>query len=742
MATNGGARAAGELTSYVGRRREGAEVRSLLGMSRLVTLTGPGGVGKTRLAARVGRDAGRTFADGAVFVGLAELRDPDALANLVADRLELHDASGRAGADAVFEHLRGRRSLVVLDNCEHVVDAAAEFVRALLTECRQVTVLATSRQSLGVAGERVLPVPPLAVPDDPDRPVRELINYDGVALFVERASAVWPLFRLTADNQSDVVRLCRQVDGLPLAIELAATRIRTLSPAQIADRLTEGLALLTTGARTAPPRQRTLRATIDWSFELCTAPEREVWARASVFAGSFDLEAAEAVCGGDSVLDLVDSLVDKSVLVRDDDSAAVRFRMLEPLREYGQEQLAGQVAEVARAHRDWFDRLTERADADWVSPRQVAWIDRLRRDQANLRAALDWSLGTPGEAGVALRMAMRVNEYWALRGLTVEARTWLDRALAAVPADHPDRAVALCLTALFALLHSDLDLANARLDEAARLDDASPHVSHVRSLALVMAAQPGSAKLAGDAAAAFRDRGDVRHELHPLFLHAVGSAYRGEFDTSRAAIHRMITLTEQAGDAHYRAMAHFGHAVVELHGGNVDIAEEAARTALRVDIEAGIRLDRAYHTDALAWVSSRRGDHQRAARLFGIAAAQWDALGVSPDVAVSLAHRVYQQATREALGERRFDAAFAGGRAMSPDEALGYALGTDTAPPDQPLTPRELEIARLVSDGMTNREIAGRLVIALRTADTHVQNILTKLDFANRAQIAAWVAKR
>lgn len=342
---------------------------------------------------------------------------------------------------AVFEHLRGRRALVVLDNCEHVIDAAAEFVRALLTACPQVTVLATSRQSLGVEGEQVLPVPPMAVPDDHDRPVAELINYDGVALFVERACAMVPRFRLTDDNQADVVRLCRRVDGLPLAIELAATRMRVLSPAQIADRLTEGLALLTIGARTAPPRQQTLRATIDWSFELCSAAERDVWARASVFAGSFDLEAAEHVCGGDAVLDPIHGLVDKSVLVREaGDGDVARFRMLEPLREYGNEQLvrSGQAHEAARAHRDWFDRLTERADADWVSPRQVAWIDRMRRDQANLRAALDWSTSTPGEAEVALRMAMRVNEYWALRGLTVEARTWLDRALAAVPSDHPD----------------------------------------------------------------------------------------------------------------------------------------------------------------------------------------------------------------------------------------------------------------------------------------------------------------
>lgn len=271
-----------------------------------------------------------------------------------------------------------------------------------------------------------------------------------------------------------------------------------------------------------------------------------------------------------------------------------------------------------------------------------------------------------------------------------------------------------------------------------------PYLAWTRSLALMMAAKPGSAKSAGEAAAVFRERGDVRHELHPLFLHGVGSAYRGEFDAGRAASHRMITLTEQAGDTYYRAMAHFGLAVVELCGGNVEIAEDAAKAALRLDIEAGIRLDQAYHTDALAWVANCQGDHERAARLFGIAAAHWDALGASPDLAVSLAHRLYLHGTREALGERRFDEAFAAGRAMPPDSAQSYALGSDTsAAKEHPplLTPREFEIARLVSTGMTNREIANKLVIATRTADTHVRNILNKLDFVNRAQIAAWMVR-
>ncbi|SDH50624.1 non-specific serine/threonine protein kinase [Actinokineospora alba] len=743
-----------ELTSYIGRRREGTRARQLLAAGALLTLTGPGGVGKTRLGTRVMRDAARGFADGVVFVGLAELRDPALVANVVADRLGLGDRSTRLVTSTVVEHLRERSLLLVLDNCEHLVDGCAEFVREVLTGCPGVAVLATSRQSLGIAGERLFPVPPLSVPDDtgPCAP-EELARYDSVCLFVDRAVAVWPTFGLTVENCADVVSLCRSLEGLPLAIELAAARIRSLSPGQIVERLARRLPLLTAGPRTAPQRQQTLRATIDWSHELCTEAEQALWARASVFAGSFDVSAAEFVCAGagvDSaeVLNLVDALLDKSVLVRDTTDTDARYRMLETLREYGQERLAesGDHARVSRLHRDWFDRLTATADAEWASPDQLAWVTRLKHDHANLRAALDWCLTEPGEAGVALRMASRLDEYWSLRGFTTEARMWLDRALAATPEDHPDRPFALGVAALHALWQSDMDSAAGQLAQAENLggDNAFlvTYLGYVRSLAALISLDLRTAELATAAAAGFRELGEVRRELHPLFIQGVALAYGGDIEGARAALDRMIELCESHGEKYHRAMAMFGVTMVEVDFGDVDRAAEAARKGLLADLAMDNSFGETFHLESMAWVADRQGDHPRAATLFGVAAPLWADLGTTPEAAVSMPHLFHRDNTRKALGDLAFDQAHAAGRAMSAAERRQYALGTEPAEPESPLTQREAEIAELVAEGMTNADIAAKLVIARRTADTHVGNILTKLGFSSRAQIAAWAVRR
>ncbi|SNR33273.1 Predicted ATPase [Haloechinothrix alba] len=738
-----------ELTTFVGRHREVAEIQQLLGERRLITLTGPGGVGKTRLAGHVLREVKPAFRDGVVFVGLAEVRGADLLANTVAGRLGLHDRSGRQATEAVFEYLRGRRLLLVLDNCEHLIGPCATFVRSLLAGCPHVSVLVTGRQSLGIDGERVVPIPPLSVSDD------------AVKLFVDRATAVSPTFRAAEGNEADLNRICRYLDGLPLAIELAAARIRSLSPRQIAARLTHQLPLLTTGKRTAPQRQQTLRATLDWSYQLCTVAECAVWAHASVFAGTFDLDAAEYVCSGpeveDGVLDTIDALLDKSILLREDVDGHVRYRMLEPLREYGHERLeaCGDVVRIGRLHRDWFDRLTEAADAEWASGHQIAWIQRLNAEHANVRAALGWSLAEPGEAAVAMRMSCRLEEYWAsIRGLNAEMQLWLDRALAAVPTDHPERPQAVTVSALYSLWQTKLDDAERRLAQAAELaacvrdDVVDARIAYVRSFAWMGRVRPGTAELAAGAAATFAARGLIRRELHPLFINGVAAAYEGDADAGRRALERMIALCDDCGEVYFTGMAYFGLATVEVAFGDVDAAAEAAVTSLRCALETGARLSTAYRLDCLAWVADRQGDHERAARLFGAAANVWEATGSTPDVAVSLPHRKHLKATRRALGDSRFEAAYSTGRAMTEEETARYALGEETgvrtvvADTTCPLTPRQKEIADLVADGLTNREIATKLVITPRTADTHVQHILAKLDAGNRAQIATWVAGR
>ncbi|MEV6443909.1 LuxR C-terminal-related transcriptional regulator [Amycolatopsis sp. NPDC051716] len=756
---DGGVSARRDLTSYVGRAEDEAQVRRLLGASRLVTLTGPGGVGKTRLACRVAGSVTRAFSDGVAMAGFAGLRDGTLVTRTLADCLGLHDTAARTARDTVLAHLRDRRMLLVLDNCEHLVADCAELVGVLLRQCPGLVVLATSRCSLGVAGERIVPVTPLAVPPENARTVADAVAYDAVRLFADRAAEVLPSFRLTEGDVASVVALCRQLDGLPLAVELAAARTRVLSPGQIVARMGDSLALLTTGARSLPERHRSLRATIEWSHSLCTDVERAVWECCSVFAAAFDLSAAEDVCAvpgldGFAVLDAVDGLVDKSVLLRVGGTNGIRFRMLEALREFGQERLTatGTAEVVARRHRDHHARLLGQAGAEWFGPRRDDWFARLSDRHADLRAALSWSLRTPEEATVALRMASDVIEYWMARGAAWEIREWFDRALAVAPDDAPGRATAQARAALCAALHADLDGARHRLKlaEAGSDDDAVPYIRHARAFVALLAVEPRALENAAEAVRIFGARGEPRHQLHPLFIQAVATAFRGDLAGARRLLDRMLRLCESGQDESYRSMALFGRGTAEiLFGGDLGVGERAMRDALEIDLRGPDVLSAAYRVDGLAWASAKRADWPGAARLFGTAATLWDRCGAEPDIAVSLAHRELLAATRDALGEARFEKAFAEGHRRNPHDIL--APEAPTAPECEeaagnavlpPLTRRESEIARLVATGLSNREIAVRLVIAQRTAETHLQHILNKLDLANRTQVAVWVNER
>ncbi|MCT9084695.1 LuxR C-terminal-related transcriptional regulator, partial [Streptomyces fulvoviolaceus] len=389
-----------ETTSFVDRRSELAEGRELLARARLVTLTGPGGVGKTRLAARIAARVERAFPDGVRFVYLAGLHDPALVPLAVADALGLHDHSGRPPLDALAEQVRDRRLLLVIDNCEHLLPACADLAAALLHGTTGVRILATSRHRLGLTEENLLEVRPLPVPD-PDGDLSAAATHPALALFADRAAAVVPGFRLTADNRAAVARLCRRLDGLPLAIELAAVRMRVLGVEQLLERLDDRYRLLTGGSPAALPRHQTLRAAVDWSHELCTEQEQLVWARLSVPAGSFDLETAEAVCADGvriqsyDVLEAVAGLVDKSVLCREPGPDGVRYRLLDTLRHYGLDSLRESAVEelaTRRRHRDWMQQRAAACERAWFGPGQREIVARLRADQDNLRAALEFSL--------------------------------------------------------------------------------------------------------------------------------------------------------------------------------------------------------------------------------------------------------------------------------------------------------------------------------------------------------------
>lgn len=409
-----------ELTSFVGRRDEAADVRRLLSAGRLLTLTGPGGVGKTRLAGHVAGQVARAFPDGVWLVPLAALSDEAFVPHAVNDVLGVRNETVRPPLEILVDHLRGRRLLIVLDNCEHLLRSCAVLAGTVLAATEGVRILATSRHRLGLAGEQLFEVPPLPAPAPEELTPSAVESFPALRLFADRAAAVVPGFTVGEANQQAVARLCRRLDGLPLAIELAAVRVRALGVEQLVERLDDRYQLLTCGSPTSEPRHRTLRSAVDWSHELCTPQEQLVWAWLSVFVGGFDLAAAEAVCAGAdagsreeiapcAVLDAVAGLVDKSVLVREEHAGQVRYRLLVSLRDYGLEKLndLGEATDTRRRHRDHFARLGAEYEQAWFGPDQAEITERLRIDQDNFRAALDFCLTTPGEAQHGLRLAGR-----------------------------------------------------------------------------------------------------------------------------------------------------------------------------------------------------------------------------------------------------------------------------------------------------------------------------------------------
>ena len=437
-----------DLTSFVARRPEAAQIRQLLSTSRLVTLVGVGGVGKTRLAVHVARDVQRAFPDGVFLVELAALTDPALLPHTVIDALAIPEQSSRAPMNILADYLRHRQTLLVFDNCEHLLESAAEITAALLRSTPGLRILATSRQALRVPGEHIMPVPTLPVPA-PDVPFVPgfATQYAALALFAERAAAVVPGFAITAENEAAVLRLCQRLEGIPLAIELAAVRLRVLAVADLATRLDRRFQLLTEGSRTAPERHQTLRAAIDWSFDLCTPAEQLLWARASVFAASFDLEAVEAICADgrllpEAIIDTVAGLTDKSIFIREEHAGRVRFRMLETIREYGQARLreSGTEPALKQRHRNWYVRLVEEASAEWFGPRQEGWSTRLLLEHANLRIALEFCLAQPDQVRIGLHLAGIPWFLWVACGFLTEGRYWLDRALSLDNDPSPERA--------------------------------------------------------------------------------------------------------------------------------------------------------------------------------------------------------------------------------------------------------------------------------------------------------------
>ncbi|MFQ6396600.1 protein kinase domain-containing protein [Nocardia sp. KC 131] len=751
-----------ELTSFVGRRVELTEAKSLLASSRLVMLAGIGGVGKTRLALRVATGAQRDFADGVWLVELSELHDGGLLPGVIAAAVGLR-ARGQSVLDVLIDYLAPRHLLLVLDNCEQIVDATAKVVENLLRACPTLRILATSREPLGIGGESVLRVQPLAVPDPHREPsLRGAPRYDAVTLFVERATAAVPGFVLTEDNLAPVAEICRHLDGLPLAIELAAARLRALSPEQILARLTDRLALLTQGSRSAPSRQQTLRCCIDWSYSLCNPVEQAVWAQLSVFAGSFEIDAAEQVCRDDlaaeDLLDVLAALVDKSILIREESDLVVRFRVLETVREYGRDKLeqVGEYTELRRRHSNWYRQLAEDAEADWISPRQLDWIARLDREQPNLREALDFYLtDTQTGSDAVLSFAAAMQLFWFARGQLSEARHWLNRALASGPATAtPVRAKALWRARLVTESPGDLPAASALVMQAQALAEQTEHpIVHAyanitQGLHAGRIGDSPSARAPTEAALElFVAQGDVYGQVFALIGLGWVHALQEDGAAALSYFEKALAIIESHGESAHRSIALLGAAVAAWRQGDRDRALRLLRQELQLAKRQKDPLMAASAQETLAWIVGTQGSARRAAVLMGAAQALAQSIGGSvilfPDLAVH--HEDCERAARHTLGRRSFDIAYREGAALDLDTAIEYALGEQpraAAAGPAELTRREREVADLVADGLTNKAIATRLHVSQRTAEGHVEHILTKLGFTSRAQIAAWVAER
>jgi non-specific serine/threonine protein kinase len=723
------------------------------------------------LALRVAAEARRAFPDGVWLVEMAAVEKPELLVPTVADALGLRERSGLL--DSLVAYLADKQMLLVLDNCEHLLDAAAALAGALLRSAAWVRILATSRQPLRVDGEFVFGVPAMSVPageDGHNIPIGALAQYESVGLFLDRASAVDPSFALTAENGATVARLCQRLDGIPLAIELAAVRLRALSPQQIVERLDDRFRLLTGGSRSALPRQQTLRAAIDWSFDLCTPAEQTLWARMSVFSGGFDLEAAEEVCSGknvprEAVFDVVSALVDKSILFLEPQGSRVRYRLLDTLRQYGRQRLAllGEEKTMQRRHRDYYQRLAERAETEWLSPTQAAWCGWLLAERSNLRAALDFCLTEPGEAHVGLSIAATLWSHWIAYGFVIEGRHWLERALALADELTPTRAKALWVGSWIAIMQGDHAAAVPMLEEcralARQLSDESDLAYAVQYSAEDAMFQGNYAQALGlyeDALRRHRALDDQVGVTTLLLELALCYCLLQDIDHSIALCKQCLSASEAAGEIWCRSLALYVYGLALWLDGKPGEADKLVRDSLRLKLPLNDHLGINMGLELLACIEAAKGHYARAVRLIGAARRIWQTIG-SPLFGIAELVGYHEQAerqTRDVLGAAAFQGALQEGMDLTLDQAVSYALSNGKVVPGTSpglpavhvastvLTSREWEVAKLIAQGKSNKEIAATLVIAQRTAENHVEHILTKLGFTSRAQIAAWAAEQ
>lgn len=736
-------------------------MKQLLSQGRLVTLAGTGGVGKTRLAVHVARQVRNAFPDGACLVMLAELATAELLPTTVISALS---TSGPASADLseLCRFIADRELLLVLDNCEHLTDPCAQLVTALLRQCPRLRVLATSRERLRVEGESVYVVPPLRLPEPGQAVAADQIQqYDAAALFIDRAIALRPELVPSPKDLETILTLCQRLDGLPLAIELMAGRTGSLPIKALADRHEDHFRILTAGSRSSPPRQQTLQATVDYSFELCSDAARLLWARMSVFARGATLEGVLRVCTDEAlhhaaVEDALAELVDKSIVTFD----GARYHMLETLRAYGRDRLrdAGSEVTVRAAHLRYVESISGGVGRDSAPDLSRVALVRLREEHANIRAALEFCLADEGPACDGLRLAGSLWHFWVGCGLAREGRHWLGELLRMCDDPSPDRVTGLWVYGNLAAIDGDpataREQADACADLARSLGDRAgiAHATSVHGLASLLE-QPMDDELTEVETAVRLERDlDQPNPVLGAALLALGIACCLSLQLSRAEtlLAEVRDISESNSQHMYYSWSLLGLGLVAVLSGDMEGAA-VLKEVLRENRATGDALGVSSATEYLAWAAMDAGDDLRAARLLGFSQGM-----AEPVVAHLFGWQILQSwhdarlaDLQDRLGERVLDAELSRGRAMPIADGIAYALEERSAPtpvvPEQeklPLTPREHEVAQLVAQGLSNRDIASQLVISPRTAETHVEHILTKLGFTSRAQVIALFAAR
>ena len=840
-----------QLTSFIGRECEIAEIKRLLSAAPLVTLTGSGGCGKTRLVLQVAADILESFPDGVWFAELAPLSDPAFVPKAVASVLDIPEQPHRTMTETLADRLQTKKALLLLDNCEHLRSACQGLIETLLRAGAAVRILATSREALGVEGELTYHVPSLRLPDarQPSA-VTQLAENEAIRLFVERAALVRPEFALTEGNAGFVMQICWRLDGMPLAIELAAAQMRMLSIEQITARLDDRFRLLTGGSRTALPRRETLQATMDWSYGLLSDSERLLWRRLAVFSGGFTLEAAESVCTGGGIgtpdiLSLLTSLVDKSLVIAEIHGREARYRLLETVRQYGWGKLEESKAtgDVRTRHLDWYLELAEQVEPGLWGIEQRLWLERLETERGNLHAALEWSKTEGRGPETTLRLAGALWRFWFVRGYWSEGRSWLGAGL---PADGSaslsTQAKALIGAGFLAWCQDDYKTAAALGEQSLglcrTLEDKRGIVLSLHNVATAARFEGDYGRLAALGAESLR----ISQELHDrlcialsLFVLAWDARRQCKHQEAMALYEESVRLCRVLGDdwnagrilierghvaliigdcraatasyeeclglfrklGHKRgiaaALAALGR--VAVRKGNYKRAKALCQQSLTLAVEVAsqyliarsqtvladaVRGQGAYAEAVRLYKESiilhhrlrarpeiplllerlaattRRKQPKAAACLYATAAALRDAIGapLPPSARVDVDHDV--AATERVVGKEAFAAAWAQGRSMTLEQAVEWTMALPDGPVSYrsvktrdravdgaaPLAPREQEVAVLISEGLSNRDIAARLSISERTAETHVQHILDKLGCNSRVRIATWAAQR